>query len=169
MIEIQTNIFFIFTLNGLIIGILFDFFRILRKSFVTKDIVTYFQDIIFWILTGILILYSVFVFSNGEIRLFMVVALLLGITTYMLCISKYIIDVNVKIILFFKRIFNKILEFMLIPINVLKKLISKIFIRPISFIVINIRRFSTNFLNNFKKRLKKSKKSVSFEGFNKKM
>ena len=169
MIENQINIFFVFVVNGLIIGVLFDFFRILRKSFLTKDVITYLQDIIFWILTGILILYSVFVFSNGEIRLFMVVALLLGITTYMLCISKYIININVKIILFFKRIFSKIIELLLIPINALKRLVTKIFIRPISFIVINIQRFSTNILEKFEKILKKSKKTTTLEGINKKM
>ena len=43
-------------MNGVIIGILFDFFRILRKSFKTPDFVTYIEDVIFWILTGLLTL-----------------------------------------------------------------------------------------------------------------
>ena len=37
----QAYLFLIFSLNGFIIGVLFDFFRILRKSFKTKDIITY--------------------------------------------------------------------------------------------------------------------------------
>lgn len=51
MISNQANIFLIFTINGVIIGLLFDFFRILRRSFNTKDIITYIEDILFWILT----------------------------------------------------------------------------------------------------------------------
>lgn len=51
MLNQQVYLFFIFTINGLIISLLFDFFRILRKAFNTKDIVTYLEDIIFWILT----------------------------------------------------------------------------------------------------------------------
>lgn len=51
MLNEQVNLFLIFTLNGLIISLLFDFFRILRRSFNTKDIITYIEDIVFWILT----------------------------------------------------------------------------------------------------------------------
>ncbi|MBE5820212.1 MAG: hypothetical protein E7310_05310 [Clostridiales bacterium] len=57
-------IFFIFILVGFIIGILFDIFRILRRSFKTKDIITYLQDILFWLITGTLILYTTFKFNN---------------------------------------------------------------------------------------------------------
>ena len=169
MIENQINIFFIFVLNGLIIGILFDFFRILRKSFKTKDIVTYIQDIMFWIFTGFLILYSTFVFSNGEIRLFMIIALLFGIITYMLCISKYIININVKLILFFKKVSYKFIKKILIPFNILKNLITKFFVKPISLIIINIQNFSTNFSNKSKKILKNFKNIINLEGFKKKM
>lgn len=51
MLNQQVNLFLIFTIIGLIISLLFDFFRILRRSFNTKDIITYLEDIIFWVLT----------------------------------------------------------------------------------------------------------------------
>ena len=60
MILNQANLFLIFTINGILIGLLFDIFRILRKSFKTSDIITYTEDLIFWILTGLLLLYSIF-------------------------------------------------------------------------------------------------------------
>ena len=53
MIANQGIVFLIFVLNGFAIGLLFDLFRVLRKSFKTADIVTYFEDMIFWILTRI--------------------------------------------------------------------------------------------------------------------
>lgn len=65
-------IFFIFILLGFIIGILFDIFRILRRSFKTKDIITYIQDILFWLITGALILYTTFKFNNRTIKVFLV-------------------------------------------------------------------------------------------------
>ena len=76
MVTNQAYLFLVFIINGIIIGLLFDFFRILRKTINTKDIITYFEDIIFWILTGSIILYSIFTFNNGEIRLFMFLAIL---------------------------------------------------------------------------------------------
>ena len=60
----EVYIFFIFILLGFIIGIIFDIFRILRRSFKTKDLITYLQDILFWLITGALILYTTFKFNN---------------------------------------------------------------------------------------------------------
>ena len=54
MITNQAYIFIIFVIVGIIVGIIFDFFRILRKSFKTKDFVTYIEDIVFCILTGLI-------------------------------------------------------------------------------------------------------------------
>ena len=44
MVANQANLFLIFTINGILIGLLFDIFRILRKSFKTPDIITYIED-----------------------------------------------------------------------------------------------------------------------------
>ena len=84
MIMNQMYLFFIFIANGILIGILFDFFRILRKSFKTSDIITYLEDFLFWILTGCSIIYFMFAFNNGEIRLFMFLGIIIGIAVYML-------------------------------------------------------------------------------------
>lgn len=59
MISNQANLFLIFTINGIVIGLLFDFFRILRKSFNTNDIITYIEDILFWILAR----FYIFIFN----------------------------------------------------------------------------------------------------------
>ena len=92
MIYTQLQLFFIFLINGLLIGLLFDFFRILRKSMKTADFITYIEDALFWILTGFIILYSIFTYNNGEIRLFMFFAIILGILIYLIFISKIIMN-----------------------------------------------------------------------------
>ena len=107
MITNQAYLFLIFTVNGIIIGLLFDFFRILRKTMKTKDIVTYIEDFIFWILTGAIILYSIFTFNNGEVRFYMFLAILMGAITYLLFVSKYVIEINVAIITFLKKVIIK--------------------------------------------------------------
>ena len=153
MVSNQIYLFLVFITNGILIGILFDFFRILRKSFNTSDAITYIEDLLFWILTGFSILYYIFVFNNGEIRLFMFLAIAIGITFYMLVFSKFFIRINVHIIVFLKRIIIKILEIIFIPFKFIKKL----FFKPISFIFINIRKSFTNLYNNFYKFIKKNK------------
>ena len=51
----QFNTVFIFFLTGICIGLLFDFFRIQRKVLKTCDFITYIQDILFWIVSGLII------------------------------------------------------------------------------------------------------------------
>ena len=127
MVTNQINLFLLFILNGLLIGLFFDFFRILRKSFKTNDFITYIEDMIFWIVTGLSILYFIFVFNNGEIRFYMFLGIILGVTIYMFLFSSYIIKINVTIINFLKSIIGKIVSILLIPLKLLFKIIKKIF------------------------------------------
>lgn len=145
MVTNQAYLFLIFVINGVIIGLIFDFFRILRISFKTKDFVTYIEDILFWIITGGILLYSIFIFNNGEIRLFMFIGVIIGILLYILLISKYIIKVNVYIINILKKIVG-------IPIKILYRFIKKVFFRPISFVIINIRKIFTKRYKNIVKK-----------------
>lgn len=131
MVINQAYLFLIFIINGIIIGFIFDFFRIIRKTFKTADIVTYIQDLLFWILTGLIILYSTFTFNNGEIRIFMFVGILIGLILYMTLISSYIIKINVTIINFIKNILIKTINIILAPFkatyNILEKICKKIY------------------------------------------
>ena len=146
MVINQANLFLIFTINGIAIGILFDIFRILRKSFKTSDIITYMQDLLFWILTGFILLYSIFTFSNGEVRFYMFLGVFLGCLIYMILFSKYFININVKII----KIIKKIVSIIFTPINLTIKFIKKLIIKPINFITINISKFKIKSQNKLK-------------------
>lgn len=150
MIINQSYLFAIFMINGIIIGILFDIFRILRKTIKTNDIFTYVEDIIFWILTGATILYSAFVFNNGEIRLFMFLAIILGCFIYMVLLSSKVIKINVTIINFIKQILINILKILALPFQYIYKLLKKILLNPIVFTFINLRKFYKKILNNLK-------------------
>ena len=136
----------IFTITGIIIGVFFDIFRILRRSFKTPDIITYIEDILFWIFTGIFFIMVLFKFNNGEIRSYVLLGLIFGIIIYMLVISKYFIKINIKII----EIIKKILSY---PIKIILKII-----KPFSFIVINIRKIIVDIYNKILKTTKKYKK-----------
>jgi len=139
----QAYTFIVFIINGLLIGILFDIFRILRKSFKTSDLITYIQDILFWILTGIILLYSIFVFNNGNVRIYIFIAIGCGVLIYMLLFSKLIINVCVNTISIIKNILRKLKDIIFYPINLIYKAIKKIFLRPIAFIFINFKKITS--------------------------
>ena len=162
MIYTQLQLFFIFLINGLLIGLLFDFFRILRKAIKTADFITYIEDALFWILTGFIILYSIFTYNNGEIRLFMFMAIILGILIYLAFISKMILNISLGIINVIKKILSTIFSIIEIPFCFFIKWIKKLFLNPISFIIINIRNYFTKFFKNFSNTLKKVKISNKF-------
>ena len=116
----QLYVFFIFILTGFIIGIIFDLFRILRKTVKTNDFFTVIEDITFWIISALVFMYSLLKFNNGEIRFYIFIALFTGIIAYLLVFSKKFIIVSVKI--------NK---FIILIIKIL-------IIKPIGFVYLSI-------------------------------
>lgn len=142
----------IFIISGIIIGILFDIFRVFRRSFHTPDIITYIEDVLFWIISGLFLIFVIFNFTNGEIRIYNIIGLILGSVIYIICISKLFIKINVKIVLLMKKIFINIVKILMVPLQFIFKILQKIF-KPFTFFVINIK----NVLLNFKKTKNKKK------------
>jgi len=152
--------FIYFIIVGIILSIIFDIFRILRRTIKTSDIVTNIQDILFCIITGIIILFSIFHFNKGQLRLYIFIGLSLGITFYMIFISKYFIKINIIIINFIK----KGLYFLIKPFILLLNITKKLFLKPISFIIINLKYFTLKNIQKIKKVTKKEKKTTGQEG-----
>lgn len=92
MIVEQVYVFFYSILTGAILGLLFDFFRGFRYVGI-KDIWVYLQDIIFWLITAVIIIVSTFLINEGELRIYMLIGYLLGAIFYMLLFSKIILAV----------------------------------------------------------------------------
>lgn len=145
MVENQAYLFLVFTLTGFIIGALFDVFRILRKSFKTSDFITYLEDILFWVLTGFLIIYNIWYFNDGEIRLFMFLGLIMGILIYLLLLSKFFIILMTFII----DIIKKMLQILQVPFKPIIKFCKKI--------IYNISKTVKMIENSIKLKIKRGK------------
>ena len=140
----QIYLFSIYFICGIIIGIFFDLFRILRQSFKTSDIVTYIEDIIFGILTGIFLIFIIFIFDNGEQRAFTFIALVLGAILYLLTISRYFIRINVNILTFLKKVIVKTFIIISYPFKIIKKYFFKLILRPYKILTINLKNILKN-------------------------
>ena len=147
----QAYLFLIFTLIGIIIGFLFDIFRILRKSFKTNDIITYIEDIIFWIISGIILIYAMCKFTDGELRFYNIIGLSLGAIIYLLTVSKYVIKISVFVI-------NTLKKILLYPLLIIFKILRKIIFKPISIVCINIKKYFSKITNKIYKNIKNVKK-----------
>ena len=136
MAQNQAYLFLVFSMTGVVIGVLFDFFRILRRSIKTSNIITYTEDVLFWILTGLLILYNIWYFNNGEIRIFMFLGIIMGVLIYMSTLSNILIKI-------FTKILQTIIKVLELP---LKAIIS--FFRKIITAISNIfTKYTQNFAN----------------------
>ena len=144
MVQNQAYLFLVFSLTGVEIGILFDFFRILRRTIKTGNIVTYIQDILFWILTGILVLYNIWYFNNGEIRVYMFLGIIIGTLIYMSTLS----NIFVKL---FTKILSMIIKVLEIPFKTIITIFRKIITAILSFFTKNVKKLKIkkgNFVKN---------------------
>ncbi len=78
-------------------------------------------------------MYSNYKYNNGEIRIFIFIGIILGIIFYICTISKYFIEINVKILSILIDIFN---SYIYIPI----KRILKVIILPFLLLIDKIKQ-----------------------------
>ena len=117
MVENQALIFIVFTFTGILLGILFDFFRVFRRTFNTIDFITYLEDILYWILAGIIVLYNIWFFNNGEIRFFMIIGIVMGAIIYSLLFSPILIKIETMLLTKLKNIIMFFYKIIIIPIE----------------------------------------------------
>lgn len=121
MVAEQVYIFLGTILVGTIMGVIFDFFRALRRNGNTRNIVVYIQDIVFWLIVAVIIITSSFILNNGDLRGYMLIGYLLGDFLYMLILSNYIKGFFVLIM----NIISKGFEILLKPLRQLSEKIEK--------------------------------------------
>lgn len=85
-----------FFVSGIKISFLFDIFRSIRRAVKTSDIITSIQDIIYWCMAGAIIIYTIIRYTNGEIRAYMVLGIVLGTIIYFRFVSKLTIKIITK-------------------------------------------------------------------------
>lgn len=114
----QEEVFLLFFIIGLIIGLIFDFFKVLRKAFKTSDLVTFIEDLLFLFMSGSLIVFGIIKLNSGEVRFYLFLGMFFGILIYSLTISKlYVIilyefvRICKKIVMFIIQMFRNIFKF----------------------------------------------------------
>lgn len=111
MIETELKLVLVYFLTGVVITFIFDIFRSLRKCMKTGSKLTNIEDTIFWIIAFIIIIIVMFKFNDFSLRFYLFCSFAIGCIVYVLTISKYMIQINVKIITFMKKIVKNICFF----------------------------------------------------------
>lgn len=117
----QSRNFCLFFIIGLFIGFIFDLFKSFRKNFKTNNLLVDIQDIVFLVISGFLFFKSIIVFNSGNIRFYIFVSTVLGITIYSLTLSESCVIIIDVILRFVKLIFRFVLKLLKLPYYFAKK------------------------------------------------
>lgn len=113
-IEIQFDIIIYAFLSGILIGGMFDLYRIIRGGKVPR-IIVFIEDILFWILVSMVVftflLYTNYAFMGFYVYLFMIIALFI----YIKAISPIFIKLEVKILIFISKLIRIIFKNLIYP------------------------------------------------------
>lgn len=149
-----------FVTIGIIISIIFDFFRAYRKVKKSSDSQVIVQDILAFCIIICILIFSIINILDSSLRLYIFLAILLGIFSYVLILSSYIIKVYEE----FFKIVDSIFYFIFLPVTFLYQIILKIY----NFFKNIIKKCCKKFFNVVslicrKKTVKKSVKSTEKE------
>ena len=119
----ETITFFTFIVVGIIIGIAFDFFRAMRKVKKYNEKYVCLQDIIFFIIVGIVLITTLIYKLECSLRLYLFFSVFLGIVIYVSTMSNFVIKIFMKLI----KLSNSIFDFAFLPISFFKECVSTIY------------------------------------------
>ena len=115
----QVLTFVMTIMTGILLGVVFDSYRVLRGTFNPKPLLTWFTDLLYW-LVATAVVFIALVFSNwGELRFYVFIGILSGLGLYYNWLSLYII-----------RIFSNTIKLIIAGLNLMKKTFIGAFLKP---------------------------------------
>lgn len=126
----QTKIFLWSCVLGAFLGIVFDFFRVIRIIKKHSTVAVFIEDVLFIIFSFMCIFIYTMEKARGEIRFFIFLGAFLGFILYIEIVGNFIVNVIKKIVLFIKSVLRKIYIKILKPIaNFFVKIAQKIIVK----------------------------------------
>jgi spore cortex biosynthesis protein YabQ len=102
----EVIVFLWFILDGIAGGVFFDMLRAIRHNRKCGDLVVYLEDILFWILLFLSAIWLTYFLDSGQIRMYMVIGIFLGMLLYFLTFTKFVYKLFNAGCRYFIRIFS---------------------------------------------------------------
>ncbi|MDO4282481.1 MAG: spore cortex biosynthesis protein YabQ [Clostridia bacterium] len=118
----QITLFVEFTCIGIILAIIFDFFRAYRKFKIPTNKSTIIQDIIYFVIATMIVVTGITHILDSNFRLYIVVSILIGVMIHVNKFSKY----TIKFFILFFETSEFIFEFLNITLAFYKQILTKI-------------------------------------------
>jgi len=115
----QLKLIIFSVLSGIITGVFFDIYRLIRGFKNPNKILTIIQDLLFWTLTSIVVFIFLMYTNEGYINFYVYVCLIIGVYLYLKLLSNVFIRVQYKSLKFNGRVFRAVWNVILYPANLL--------------------------------------------------
>lgn len=115
----QSNLLLYSMFAGVLTGMLFDLYRVLRGFENPNKILTFIEDTLFWILTSIIVFIFLLKTNYAYMREYVYITIALGILIYIFVLSKSFIKVEYKIIGIIIKFTRIIFNYVFYPINLI--------------------------------------------------
>ena len=111
----QTQMFLFSCGYGFLLGLLYEVFRILRMAFLKSSLMVFCQDVLYFLLCGILTFLFCLIMNYGEIRGYILIGEILGWIIYYFSIGKILFRANNKIINYLYKIIYFVFNALSVP------------------------------------------------------
>lgn len=118
-IEHQVKLVVFSLASGIITGILFDIYRIIRGFENPNKVITYIQDILFWIMSSILVFIFLLYFNYAYVGVYVYLLISVGIFFYLKIASSIFIKILYNFIVVIGKLLRILKNSILFPIELL--------------------------------------------------
>jgi len=115
----QVKLIIFSLLSGIITGVFFDIYRLIRGFENPNKFLTIIQDLLFWTLTSIVVFIFLMYTNEGYINFYVYVCLIIGVYLYIKLLSRLFIKVQYKLFKFNGKAFRVVRNVILYPADLL--------------------------------------------------
>ena len=121
----QASLFLLMVAAGGAIGLLYDILRIFRKMIPHSGILMQLEDAVYWVVVIFVMFLLIMQKNNGEIRIFVLFGIFLGMGLYYLMVSPLVNGISDRVVRLIKYILTLFLTIILTPFRLVYILVRR--------------------------------------------
>lgn len=160
-IIVELQFFLVSVLWGGIIILFYDCLRIIRKVIKHKEFFIALEDVLYWVVSSLLIFNMMYKQNNGIIRAFSILAMFIGMILYYNLFSQLLVEGISLLLLKVKKIISKVISLIMKPTSWLISIFNKTIGKIIRKTVKKLKKVAYIQIKRLKNKVKSSKISLS--------
>jgi len=123
-ISYQVYAFLCAAAGGMAIALLYDIFRIFRRTVKTGVLAAYVQDLLYWLIVAVIMFMTIYHSNDGELRAYLFLGAFLGVLLYALIFSKIVMESSMFIIGMAVKLIKLVFSIISYPIRLILRIFS---------------------------------------------